>query len=71
MNKAKFVKEITVKDPDTHAPVKVEVYKHENGGMFAVDSSYLEQAFDDNDDPIIPDPFTGISKKIEKVRLTQ
>jgi hypothetical protein len=62
---AKFVKEITVEDPDTKGSVKMEVYKHENGGMFAIDSSFLEQvAQRDEDLPetpeylIIMDPFT-------------
>jgi hypothetical protein len=56
MKKAKFVKQITVIDPDTRGTVLLEVYKHENGGMFAIDSSYLEEEFDD-DEPVIADPF--------------
>lgn len=58
MNKAKFVKEITVIDPDTKGEVELSVFKHENGGMFAMDSSYLDQCFDDEVDPLIPDPFS-------------
>jgi len=38
----------------------LEVYKHENGGMFAIDGSYLEQNFEDDGEPIIVDPFTDI-----------
>jgi hypothetical protein len=57
MNTAKFIKEIIVKDPDTKGDVILEVYKHENGGMFAVDSSYLEQNFEDDSEPVIPDMF--------------
>ena len=56
MTKAKFVKEITVIDPDSGGEVEIAVYKHEGGGMFAIDSSYLDQCVDD-DTPIIPDPF--------------
>lgn len=56
MSKAKFVTEITVTDPDSQSPVGIAIYKHENGGMFAIDSSYLDQVCDD-DEPIIPDPF--------------
>jgi hypothetical protein len=53
---AKFVKEITVIDPDTKGEVEITVFKHEQSdGMFAIDSSYLDQCFDD--DPVIPDPF--------------
>jgi hypothetical protein len=62
--RAKFVKEITVVDPDTKGEVKMEVYKHEGGGMFAIDSSFVEQndphGCPDEDDEIttaIYDPF--------------
>lgn len=60
MNKAYFVKEIKVKDPDQFGSVELSVYKHENGGMFAIDSSFLNQVArtDDFDRPILPDPFT-------------
>jgi hypothetical protein len=62
MKTAQFVVELTVIDPDTKAPVELEVYKHENGGMFAVDSSFLDQVArtDDYDRPIIPDPLTDV-----------
>ena len=46
-----------MKDPDTGNNVQLEVYKHENGGMFAIDSSYLEQNFEDDTEPVIVDPF--------------
>lgn len=39
---ATFVKEIVVTDPDSHLPVNVTIYKEEGGGMFGVDSSFLE-----------------------------
>ena len=59
MNKARYIKEITTKDPDTDGRVDLAIYKHENGGMFAMDVSFLEQheIVDDNDNPIIQDPF--------------
>jgi hypothetical protein len=59
MTKAKYVKEITVIDPDTNGEVELAVYKHENGGMFAVDSSYILQVADEdeNDNAIIADVF--------------
>lgn len=57
MNKAKFVTELTVVDPDTNAPVEIAIYKHENGGMFAIDSSYIKQELEENKE-IIPDPFS-------------
>ena len=55
IQKAKFVKEIVVKDPDTGNLIEIEIYKHENGGMFGVDSSYLDQKFGDEEGSI-PDP---------------
>lgn len=66
MNKAYFVVEITVTDPDSKLPVELEVYKHENGGMFAVDSSFLDQVArtDDYDRPIIPDPLCDVEDDV-------
>jgi len=60
MRKAYFVTEISVIDPDSKGQVELSVYKHENGGMFAVDSSFLDQVVntDDFDRPIVPDPFS-------------
>ena len=55
MNKAKFVKEVIVDDPDGGS-VSLAVYKHPNGGMFAIDSSFVEQIFGDDEKVIIPDP---------------
>ena len=52
-NSAEFVSEIS------KGRVELSVFKHnETGGMFAVDSSYLDQCFDDDTDPVIPDPFS-------------
>lgn len=55
-NKAIFVREITVVDPDTNAEVQLSVYKHNNGGMLAIDSSFIEQVL--SDDGEIYDPFS-------------
>jgi hypothetical protein len=63
---AKFVKEITVVDPDSKGEVELSVFKHERGGMFAIDSSFLDQVSDDDDDPVIADPF---EKKFSKLTL--
>lgn len=73
MKQAKFVKEITVIDPDSNLPVEISIYKHENGGMFGIDSSYIEQVLFDDDDldnMLILDPFvepnsTNISQMVE------
>ena len=63
MNTAEYVKEVTVTDPDTKLNVAMSVFKHNNGGgMFAIDSSYLDQCFDDDTDPVIPDVFNDGDK---------
>jgi len=59
MNEAQFTIEIMVTDPDSKLPVELSVFKHEGGGMFAIDSSYLVQEFEDDLDPVIPDPFNA------------
>ena len=58
MQTAKFVKEISVTDPDTKGEVKLEVYKAETGGMFAIDSSFLEQF--ELDEIAILNPFADV-----------
>jgi len=58
--KAKYIQEISVDDNESQhgLPVEMAVFKHENGGMFAIDSSYITQCFDDDKETIeIPDPF--------------
>ena len=59
MNKAIFVTEIVVIDPDTKNEIEIEVYKHENGGMFAIDSSFLDQCTD-SENPTIVDLFSDL-----------
>lgn len=54
-NKAYWVKDIDVIDPDTNNVVELSIYKHENGGIFAIDSSFIIQMLDD-DEPLY-DPF--------------
>ena len=41
MIKTKFVKVVTVTDPDTGGDVDVEIRKEEHGGMVGIDASYL------------------------------
>jgi hypothetical protein len=67
MSTAKFVKEITVVDPDTGGDVILEVYKHENGGMLAMDASYLDHR-DPEDKGVVGilDPFTDLTKDIDE-----
>jgi hypothetical protein len=57
---ATFIEEITVKDPETKAPVKVSMFKHDKAGaIFGIDSSFLEQCFEDEENPIVADPFNN------------
>ena len=66
MKTAKFVREITVIDPDSKGEVSMSVFKHENGGMFAVDNSFLDQVArtDECDRPIIPDPLCDVEDDV-------
>lgn len=55
--KADFIKEVTVIDPATNAPVDIAIYKDlDSGAMFGVDSSYIVTLSDD--DPV-SNPFNG------------
>jgi len=59
MKKANLVKEITITDPDTGGDVQVSIFKDvSTGGMFGVDSSFIEQSFDDDDDVIVKNPLS-------------
>jgi len=67
MNKAKYVNQISVIDPDTKGEVELAVYKHINsGGMFAIDSSFIDQIFDEDEKVIISDPFNK-GRKLELI----
>jgi len=57
MNRAKMFAEITVIDPDTKGEVEVSMFKHENGGIFGIDTSYIDQCLPEDGDCFIPDPF--------------
>jgi hypothetical protein len=66
---AKFVNEITVTDPDTNLPVELSVFKHSNGGMFAIDSSYYDQVCEENDmgEIILNDPLNDENSEVELI----
>jgi len=66
MNKANFVTEITVTDPESGGNVELSVFKHENGGMFAIDSSYIDQVLDDDEEaPFIQDPLESHNSSVK------
>jgi len=56
MNKSIFIEEVTVIDPQDKLPVEVSMFKHENGGIFGVDSSYISQVLTDDTTPFVNDP---------------
>jgi hypothetical protein len=66
ISRAKFVKEIVVEDPDSGGLIEIEIYKHENGGMFGIDSSYVDQVLgeDDEVEPCVPDMFNQRNNSI-------
>ena len=57
MTKANYVKDFRVTDPENGGEVEMTLFKHENGGMFALDASFIEQVLDE-DNPVIPDPLS-------------
>lgn len=60
-NTAKFIKEVVIQDPDTGGVVHVAMYKHEGGGIFGIDSSFITQEREDMDDSIY-DPFADMGE---------
>lgn len=57
MRTSTFVDSITVTDPDTKKEMKLSVFKHDNGKMFAVDSQDLDNSPNTGKAPVILDPF--------------
>lgn len=56
-NKAIFIQEVSVTDPESEAPVSISIYKDKtSGGMFGVDSSFLETLEEDEN---VTEPFNG------------
>ena len=67
MTKATYVKDFTVTDPENGGEVEMTLFKHENGGMFALDASFIDQVLDE-DKPVILDPL-GDTEVIALVEL--
>jgi hypothetical protein len=63
-NTAKFIKEIVIQDPTTGGDVHVGIYQHQNGGIFGIDSSFIEQEREDTSDAIY-DPFAQMGEPEE------
>lgn len=69
MQRAKFITKILIADPDTGNTIEIEAYKHENGGIFAIDSSYLEQVAEDENRTAITDPFYSVNELKDEAEL--
>tara|TARA_Y100000996_G_C22492631_1_gene630876 strand:+ start:871 stop:1080 length:210 start_codon:yes stop_codon:yes gene_type:complete len=66
MSKAISVTEVTVIDPQSGGDVQVSIFKDpDSGGMFGIDSSFLEQNFEDEGDVYVKNPFVPHSDLIE------
>lgn len=68
---AKFVDEVKVSDPDTGLIVDVVIYKHPNGGMFGIDALYVDQCFENWDNPLVPDPMASSDELESHIVLTE
>ena len=71
---------VTVQDPEQGGTVEVQMYRHENGGIFGIDASFLTNGgvfdlvdpTDEDSDPIIPDPFAvAVAGESLRVRLSE
>lgn len=56
MKNATLIREIVF--TENGIDTNLSVYQHENGGIFAIDSSFLDQCCDDDSYPVILDPFS-------------
>lgn len=65
--KATFINEIEVNDPSDSALQTLTIFKHPNGAMFAIDSSFIDQCFDEDEKIVIPDPYSDNNGSIELI----
>jgi hypothetical protein len=56
-----FIKEVTVEDTtDNNSEVKVTIFKDINsGGLFGIDSCFIEQNFEDDEEIKVIEPING------------
>jgi hypothetical protein len=59
--KGKFIKTITVTDPDSQGEVQVAIYKLDNGGMIGVDESFLANT----DEPVYSPFDSGVELDLD------
>lgn len=56
--KIKYCSDIDVIDPESGFEITLEVYRHPNGGLFAMDASFLDQVAEYH----LPDPFSPVDQ---------
>jgi len=68
---AHYIKDIVIQDPDTGGDVDVTIFKHQNGGIFGMDASYLDQAAHEcsGGSPVVPDPFGDLEDDVSDLVL--
>jgi len=68
---ANYIKDIVIQDPDTGGDVEVTLFKHQNGGIFGMDASYLEQVAEESTggNPVVPDPFGDLENEVNDLVL--
>ena len=61
---ANYIKDIVIQDPDTGGDVEVTIFKHEGGGIFGIDSSYIDQVAEEDarGNPVINDPLADLDE---------
>ena len=68
---ATYIKDIVIQDPDTGGDVDITIFKHQNGGIFALDASYLDQVAPEcsSGNPVVPDPFGDLEDDVHDLVL--
>jgi len=61
---AKYIKDIVIQDPDTGGDVEVTLFKHECGGIFGIDASWIDQVAEEDvhGDPMCNDPLADLDE---------
>jgi len=70
MNGAIFINEVTINDPSSLLDVQVSMFKDiKSGGMFGVDSSFIEQNFDEDEPVIVIEPINGQKVMLDYAKM--
>ena len=70
MSKAIHITEVTVTDPSSGGEVQVSIFKDPtSGGMFGIDSSFIEQNFDEDEEVYVKTPFITHQTSLDFIEL--